>query len=1095
MFKNSSFYDSSMRAVRETVVLIVHLLFAAALSVQTNATGSFPLLERPISGSQNTREIAVLQLGNTIERELAGGQKDAYRLDLLQSQYAAVKIEQRGVDVVAHLLAADGRLFADVDSQRTTQGTEKVELFAEVAGSYKIEIEPSSQKAGIGSYSIQLSVVRDGTADEKLLHEARNQYYESQRLSVAAKTDKALELAKRALETREKLLPSDHEDVAASLRAVGTLYSLKNDLVQMEAFFRRAGEATAKAFGTETLEYAEVLRGLARIPFSKADFAKSEELIKQALSIQEKAAGPDSLPVASSLFNLGMIYRASNDLPRTEQMYLRALAIREQLLGPNHTEVSSVLNNLGLLYYGAGDYTSAEPIFQRGLKINENVFGPEHEQVGRILNNLGLLELKRKSYDKAEAYYRRALSIFEKSSGPESDGVASLLHNLGVIYKETGKDLGKAEEYYRRALAIWERIFGKESSTTAIAVGSLGILYRDLGDYDRAEQFHLRALAINDKTLGPNSTETVRSLLSVSRLYAIKGDLPRSIEYQRRISEIEEKMIPLNLTLGSERQKIAYFSQLPNQDRVITLHVRLAGDNGDARDLAITSVLRRKGRVLDALSENLSALRRRFNTEDQSLLDGLSDINSQLARLVLAGPLRKSLQQHHDQIKGLEEKREKIEAEISRRSAGAYEDSRPIKLEAIQSAIPSDAALLEFVTYKPFQWKTTDEKSGSGEPHYVVYVIRNKGEVRWAELGAAKDVDSAVRSWRQALRDPRRKDVEQLSREVDQKVMQPLRALIGDATHLLVSPDGILNLIPFEALVDNQGRYLVEHYAITYLTSGRELQRMQVTRNSLSNPIVMADPLFGDPETDQPSKYQARRQNSISRRQSVNTGGDLSEVYFGPLGGTEREASTIKSLFPEITLLTGAAATEARLKQAAAPRLLHIATHGFFLTDETNDTVTRGTRAISTTAKIENPLLRSGLALAGANLHKSSNDDGILTALEASGLNLWGTKLVTLSACDTGLGEVRNGEGVYGLRRSFVLAGAETLVMSLWPVSDYVTREMMTAYYKGLKQGLGRGESLRQVQLSMLKRKGREHPFYWASFIQSGEWANLDGRR
>ena len=144
---------------------------------------------------------------------------------------------------------------------------------------------------------------------------------------------------------------------------------------------------------------------------------------------------------------------------------------------------------------------------------------------------------------------------------------------------------------------------------------------------------------------------------------------------------------------------------------------------------------------------------------------------------------------------------------------------------------------------------------------------------------------------------------------------------------------------------------------------------------------------------------------------------------------------------------------------------------------------------------IENPLLRSGLALAGANLRKTGDDNGILTALEASGLNLWGTKLVTLSACDTGLGEVRTGEGVYGMRRSLMLAGAESLVMSLWAVSDYVTRQMMTTYYKGLKQGLGRGESLRQVKLSLLKQPARQHPYYWASFIQSGEWANLDGKR
>jgi len=161
--------------------------------------------------------------------------------------------------------------------------------------------------------------------------------------------------------------------------------------------------------------------------------------------------------------------------------------------------------------------------------------------------------------------------------------------------------------------------------------------------------------------------------------------------------------------------------------------------------------------------------------------------------------------------------------------------------------------------------------------------------------------------------------------------------------------------------------------------------------------------------------------------------------------------------------------------------MLHIASHGFFLPDAC--------------AAVENPLLRSGLALAGANLRQDAHGDGILTAMEASGLDLWGTRLVTLSACDTGLGEVHNGEGVYGLRRAFVLAGTETLVMSLWPVSDGTTREMMTWYYTGLRAGLGRGDALRQAKLVMLRRTGREHPFYWASFIQSGEWASLDHLR
>jgi CHAT domain-containing protein len=191
--------------------------------------------------------------------------------------------------------------------------------------------------------------------------------------------------------------------------------------------------------------------------------------------------------------------------------------------------------------------------------------------------------------------------------------------------------------------------------------------------------------------------------------------------------------------------------------------------------------------------------------------------------------------------------------------------------------------------------------------------------------------------------------------------------------------------------------------------------------------------------------------------------------------------------------------------------LLHIATHGFFLEDlYLTSTSGRGAQALNDDlqrtlldlepeqlerrgVRIESPLLRSGLALAGANEHKE-DDNGILTALEVTGLNLWGTKLVVLSACDTGVGEVKNGDGVYGLRRALALAGAETQLMSLWAISDSATRELMVAYYRKLQQGQGRGEALRRVQLEMLKQARWRHPYFWASFIQSGAWANLDGK-
>ena len=300
--------------------------------------------------------------------------------------------------------------------------------------------------------------------------------------------------------------------------------------------------------------------------------------------------------------------------------------------------------------------------------------------------------------------------------------------------------------------------------------------------------------------------------------------------------------------------------------------------------------------------------------------------------------------------------------------------------------------------------------------------------------------------------------MQRFARAVDEKVMQPIRAMIVDSTQLLISPDGQLNLLPFAALVDEHERYLVERYLITYLTSGRDLLRMQVARQSKSPAVIVADPAFGEPPL-------------ITKREEANRNGDLgtqnrarmdySRMFFGPLPGVNDEVRALREL-----------------QSVTAPSILHIATHAFFQSAGPNVSVPR---AVATGS--DNPLLRSGLALAGANRDES----GILTALEASGLNLWGTKLVVLSACDTGLGEVRNGEGVYGLRRALVLAGAESQVMSLWPVSDRSTRDLMISYYKNLTNGQGRGDSLRQAQLQILKSKSRSHPYYWASFIRGAE--------
>jgi CHAT domain-containing protein len=276
--------------------------------------------------------------------------------------------------------------------------------------------------------------------------------------------------------------------------------------------------------------------------------------------------------------------------------------------------------------------------------------------------------------------------------------------------------------------------------------------------------------------------------------------------------------------------------------------------------------------------------------------------------------------------------------------------------------------------------------------------------------------------------------------------------------------------------------------------------RLQNSSAAQENPILIANPDYD--KADSTVVADSTRGNQ-SKRSS-----DIAQLQFGALPGTAKEAESLKTLLPGATILTQLQATENALKQVKAPKILHIATHGFFLEDvelvapaasgfgDFNRGITvqpvEGVPEDPKTENPENPLLRSGIALAGFNQRSSGSEDGVLTALEAAGLNLYGTKLVVLSACETGLGDVTNGEGVYGLRRAFVMAGAESQVMSLWKVDDTGTKDLMVAYYDRLMKNEGRSEALRQTQLAMLRSQNYQHPYYWGAFLPIGDWQPMD---
>jgi CHAT domain-containing protein/Tfp pilus assembly protein PilF len=1013
-------------------------------------------------GHGDEKDIRPLMPGPPVKRELTDGERHIYQIKLSASQFLKVIVKQQGIDVVARISGPDGGQILEFDSEIRPHGREQVSLVAEVAGDYLLMAQPKQNGSAPGSYEIQIDELRAATENDRALQEAHKQYGEALKLQRAGKYHETAAAARRALEIRERILGPDHPDVAATLNVLAISFWIKGE------------------------------------------YAKAEALYQRTLSIFERTLGPENPRIAIILNNLAGLYWEKGDYVKAEPLAQRALAIMERTLGLEHLNVAMAVNTLAIINSSRGDYPKAGPLFERALAIWERTLGREHPHVGLALSNLATVYTDEGDYAKAEPLYRRALAIREKALGEEHSEVAATLDNLATVYMEEG-EYAKAEPLYQRALSIREKTLGPEHPKVAILLGNLGSLYRRVGDYAKAEPLYRRALAIFERSLGPQHPGLANFLNELAVLYATKGEIAKAIESQSHANDIAEYNLTLNLATGSERQKFAYLALSEKHTNfTFFLHSQMAPDDPQALKLAFATLLRHKGRGLDAMADAIATLRRRAAPQDRELFDQLRETRSQLASLILKETDAANLDTYRIRLRPAEERIENLEAKLSVRSAEFRAQTQPVTLSAVQSVLPAGGALIEFVIYIPQEPRTGKRLT----PRYLAYLLAAQGAPKWLDLGEAEPIDRAVDAWRQSLRE-NSPDVNQLGRAVDELVMRPVRSLLwsapGEIRHLLIAPDGSLNLIPFAALFDEENRYLIERHTISYLTSGRDLLRFQTTQPSKSAPLVVANPLFG-----RVANGAVRGDQNSGNPFAVHQGdgkSDLRKIFFRPLPGTHSEALAIKAILPEASVLLRQEATEAALKRAGSPRILHVATHGFFLAprDEQgaeaknlpgNDPMrVSGLRLNRWAAHIENPLLRSGLALAGANRGQNGDDDGLLTALEVAGLDLWGTKLVVLSACNTGLGEIRNGEGVQGLRRALVLAGSETQVISLWAVVDERVKEIMIPYYKALRRGEGRGEALRHVQLRMLRSGNRRHPFYWAAFIQSGEWANLNGRR
>jgi len=975
-----------------------------------------------------------LEPGTAIERRLDRGEEHRYTVALKAGDCAHLRVEQRGIAVVVTVYGGDRRLVADIQDDIQPVGAEEADVVADAAGAYEIAITAAPGVAAAGAYAVRFESIAPANESDRAMRDARSLRTRATRLEQDGQFEAARALLEQALALTESTRGPADVQTASVLAELGGVYQNLPDDPKSEASFQRAAAIMDSALTPDHPMAAWVRARQALLYEKMGQRAKADALLRPAIEALDRSLGTDNQWYVSALMTQAAIRHDGGEYAAEETILRRAMAILEGIGETDSRNYATLLNNLGEMYRQRADFGHAEEWFLRSLEAGSKVLGDDNYFIGVILQSLGMVAREKKDYPTAEAYYARVLSLRERIVGPNHPDVAQVLNNMATVARARG-DLGRSLELHLRALSIWEHAAGPFQEATLVSVGN------------------------------------------IARTYAAAGDVPNAIAYQRRADAILEKQLALNLAIGSERQKLLFVNAVRERtDRTISLHLREAPDNAEAATLAALVLLQRKGRVQDAMADTLAVVRRTADARNHELVEQLKTTTAELARLALNAANPNLADQRRLAIQSLEVRKEKFEEELAERSAEFRADTRAVTLEAVQAAIPDGAALLELAVFRPFDPRAERNAEAYGPPHYAAYVVRNQLAPRGFDLGPAVAIDEAVDALRAALRDPRRGDVKARARTVHSLVIAPVRAAFGGLDRLLISPDGALNLVPFDALVDEQDRYLIERHAISYLTSGRDLLRMQVQRASRSSAAIFADPIFGEPASAGGGAPVPVRSTATAPR-SVTTGAERSSVYFAPLAATAEEALAIKGLFPEATLFTGERAQKAFLQRVQAPRILHIASHGFFLQDGG--------------ATADNPLLRSGLALAGANLRHETVEDGILTALEASALDLWGTHLVTLSACDTGIGEVRNGEGVYGLRRAFVLAGTETLVMSLWPVSDAIARETMVAYYTGLRAGLGRGDALRQSKIALLKRPARQHPFYWASFIQSGEWTPL----
>ncbi len=908
---------------------------------------------------------------------------------------------------------------------------------------------------------------------------------------------RTLERFEKATEHLSKSIRLQESAVAFSVLA--QVYRDTGGYAEARDCLARAIEATETAGKQGASDRAAFANRLATLHAREGDQAEAERTLLDSIGQHEDVLGDRDPLILSAYVLLAVVQTNMGNLVEAERTIDERFPLVQQSLGMEHPVSLAALVAEAAYLSARGDYSRAIEAQSRALVIQEKVEGADHTGHARMAIQLATLKAERVIQDvgvehgvdeleSARSLLDHALRFYDSSPRRDELAVSDALYAYALIELHQG-EYDRAMERLGRVVEIRDAGLPPRHAKRLSAIALAGVVALHQGDCQAAVEYHRQGLAGLDGT-GANARSSSEFHLGAAVSYLCLDDVTSAADHLQRSGDLWERWLVQALWTGTGAQKQAIMDMTAQSlDVAVSLHLTWAAGDQEIAALALENVLRHKSRLLDAQADVHRLTRRSLDPETAAILDDLRNLHAHRANLSTAS--RAATSGSGGIGKDLDADIDRLQQQLMAGSWRLREQTRPVTPAMVADALPGNAALVEYVRFLPvFGADEEVEQRDDSEPRYAAYVLRPSGSIAWADLGPASVIEDRVQRFRQDL--ALQRGVGDTGEELHRLLLEPLTTWVDDVEHWIVSPDGQLNLLSFDALPTTSGRYLAEEHTITYVTTGREVLGVERT-GAVDGPVVVV----ADPDYDAVIGPLSEGGGAAAAK---------GQERWLPLPGTSQEAHAISSLFAEVDLLTGRDATESVVRALEGPPILHVATHGFFSPDSSQrrrsstswGATTRGLVVVPEGASPvrgspENPLLRSGLVLAGANSPAPSGDDGYMSAYEVVDLDLVDTQLVVLSACETGRGDVRAGQGVFGLRRALELAGAESLVLSLWEVDDEATRVLMVAFYSNLARGVDLGQALREAKMSLRLSDDWSHPYYWAAFVPSGDWGPVEG--